>query len=283
MSLEDWVHGYKLLPFSPKRRLYRRIVLWVERARNGRRSNKVGTIPIKGTRAIKLNLNLDIWLQRECYYFNTFELFVSNFIKSVLKDGDKVIDIGANIGYYTLICSRLVGSKGHVFAFEPSSKFYGQLEQNIALNGLKNISTYKLAVGCDNSPQTLMTGSQSASIVLGDPKKEQVTSEVVDSTTLDQFIAQQNYSIKLLKVDVDGWDYNVLLGATNLLREIRPFVIVEVIDWGITTPSHIFHFLKEHNYDVFFEQDLTAALTALDFDKLVTKLHGLNVIGIPRA
>jgi len=281
MHIEDWVHAYKLIPFSPKRKIYRKVVMWVEAIRKGRRADKIGTIPINGSHAVELQLDLNIWLQRECFYFNSFEWYVFNFVKSILKEGDIAIDIGANIGYYTTIFSRLVGPSGHVFAFEPSSNFYSQLQQNIALNNDNNISTYKLVVGNDNTPQTLMSGSQSASIVLGDPESEQIVKEVVDTITLDQFIEQHDCPVNLLKIDVNGWDYNVLLGATNLLKVKRPIVIVEVIDWGIIEPLKIYLLMKEHTYNVFFEQDTSVALSASDFNGLIAKIHGLNLICVP--
>ena len=283
MHPEDLVHIYKQVPFFPKRRLYRKAVMLAEKNRASRRPHKIGRIPVHGQRGVKLKLDLNVWLQRECFYFNSFELHVFKFIQSVLSEGDIIIDVGANIGFSTAIASRLVGPRGHVFAFEPSSSFYDKLKQNVILNGANNVSTYKLAVGRDDSRQTLKSGDQSASIVFGDTNNEQLTLETVDSVTLDQIFIQYNVHVKLLKIDVDGWDYNVLLGASRLLLEQRPIVIVEVIDRGITQPSSIFSYLREHGYEIFSEQNTSDPLSASDFDKLLTKLHGLNIICQPQS
>jgi FkbM family methyltransferase len=72
---------------------------------------------------------------------------VSHFFSKILKQGSNVIDIGANIGYYSLLSLYLVGEKGKVYSFEASPLIYNQLEHNLALNKVKNVYASSNAVG----------------------------------------------------------------------------------------------------------------------------------------
>jgi len=75
-----------------------------------------------------------------------YEPFITDFFKSEIKKGDVVFDIGANIGYFTLIFAKLVGENGKVFAFEPSPDVFAILQKNVEINGYKNIVLSQKAV-----------------------------------------------------------------------------------------------------------------------------------------
>src|SRR4051794_41178218 len=76
-----------------------------------------------------------------------------------LAPGDVCLDIGAHIGYYTLLASRVVGPRGHVYAFEPSPENYSGLRANVELNGLRNVTTAQLAVGEQERRAVLYVGA----------------------------------------------------------------------------------------------------------------------------
>ena len=75
-----------------------------------------------------------------------FEPLATALLPLLVGDGDMVIDVGANIGYYTLLCARLVGKRGLVYAFEPEPQAFALLEQNVALNGYRNVVARRQAL-----------------------------------------------------------------------------------------------------------------------------------------
>ena len=83
---------------------------------------------------------------------NTYEEFETEIVKKIIKSGDIVLDIGANIGYYTLIFAKLVGNSGKVFSFEPEPTNYELLQKNIMINEYTNVDFFRKAVS--NSNQT---------------------------------------------------------------------------------------------------------------------------------
>lgn len=151
----------------------------------------------------------------------------THFIKRWLRPGMTVADVGANLGYYTLLCSRLVGNQGQVHAFEPTPRTFAILSENLRINGCSNVQTRSCAVGSQaarlqlvETPRYSGSGSNRLGLEAGD-------TEVI---TLDSL---QWQTLHLLKVDVEGFDLQVLRGAVETLRRCRPVVLVEVNPDGL--------------------------------------------------
>lgn len=94
---------------------------------------------------VKIRLHFDSQLSR-LIYCEGFELQERKFLNAFLRPGDIFVDIGANIGLFSLIAARCVGKNGHVYAFEPTAKIYQRLIENVNLNHFKNISYFQLAL-----------------------------------------------------------------------------------------------------------------------------------------
>jgi FkbM family methyltransferase len=166
------------------------------------------------------------------------------------------IDIGASYGYYTLLFSRLVGENGAVYAFEPDSQFsFPRLHHNITLNKCVNVNALPFAISDmqgmmgwvqhKNEPWlnrivTDMEGFAKKS------SKEQTIIPVI-TVTLDNFSAfVPKKKIKLIKIDVESGEGDVLKGATNLLSKIRPLLMIEL--HSIKCQEEVSDILKEHKY-----------------------------------
>ena len=182
-----------------------------------------------------------------------WEPHIRAFLEAFLKEGDVVIDAGAAFGVHTVTAARCVGSSGVVVAFEPQPQFLSLLEANCQANSVSNVEIYPCALGrrtervglrpvSYDGPDTPM-----ADVFLVKP--EQAT-QVVQCIALDDLVTTRN--VALLKLDVQGAEVSVLLGAERFLREQRPYLIVEFEDHCLvrfgTSSAQLFHLLRERNY-----------------------------------
>lgn len=158
----------------------------------------------------------------EMLYFDQFEPETRCFLDAYLRSGDVFLDIGANVGLYTVAAARIVGLGGEVHAFEPCSQTFSRLEENVRLNALRNVSCHRLALSDTNAEAQLSIAKDGfdAWNSLGKPYMgEDGGSETVRTVTLDSFVDQHRLAgrITVMKVDVEGWENQVLHGAETLL------------------------------------------------------------------
>ncbi len=169
----------------------------------------------------------------ELLYFDQFEPDTRRFIDAFLRPGDVFLDIGANVGLYTIAAARIVGESGHVHAFEPCSQTFSRLEDNVKLNGLRAVSCHRVALSHENAEAKLSiaAGGFDAWNSLGKPYMgEEGGQETVRTVTLDSFAKERGLSgkIALIKIDVEGWEQQVLNGAGDLLStHDAPAMVVE--------------------------------------------------------
>jgi len=138
------------------------------------------------------------------------------FFRSYLRSNDVVIDVGANIGFFTLISSILGGKYGKVYAIEAHPKTYKYLQGNIALNGIENVRTFNVALGNRNGVVRFSDGKS-------DDTNLVVTSDsgiTVPIRRLDE-IEIENGSISLLKIDVEGYEKFVIEGGEHVLQKVQ--------------------------------------------------------------
>ena len=143
------------------------------------------------------------------FYENLIEgIYLKNGI--TLKPGSTVVDIGANIGAFTILAASIVGPRGHVFAFEPIKDTFERLQKNVDLNGLKNIECRRAAIDSQEGEITLQVAEKSAyatahkTTIIGDERP----SETVPCLTLDRIFSEfQIDRINLLKIDCEGSEH----------------------------------------------------------------------------
>ena len=161
------------------------------------------------------------------YYLRSYERFTTRRLLDFVKPGGIFVDVGANIGYFTLRAARRVGPTGRVYAFEPMQRAYDRLVQHVSLNGLSNVKTERLVVTSRSS------GRQSVSFrnswKLFDAPAVDDEPEQVDTTSLDDYVVRAGVSrLDMMKVDVDGYECRVISGAKETLRRFRPVLILEM-------------------------------------------------------
>lgn len=162
---------------------------------------------------------------------------VQRTLNEVLKPGQVVYDVGANIGFFTMLCSRLVGPQGKVYAFEPMPGNAATLRHNIALNGLSNVVVVEKALSSSSGNAELFISHWSAFHSLnveGAVKKGNLgpgTGEriSVETVTLDEFVSQDGVSAPdLIKIDVEGAELVVVQGMLATLKSTEPLLLCEL-------------------------------------------------------
>lgn len=169
-------------------------------------------------------------LESAVYYFGSYEAGTLHIINHCLRKGDTFIDVGSNIGVMSLFAAQLVGESGRVYAFEPAPDTFSILRENLRLNGDKTVQPANLALGKEPSEGILFRKPDinrgAASLIRSSASDEGVKIRV---ETLDNFIASNQVgALRLMKIDVEGWELEVMQGARKLLsRPDAPIVVFE--------------------------------------------------------
>ena len=230
-----------------------------------------------GHRPCSLRLDLDPALPNEVTLINHlfrglfYEPDASRVFTRVLREGDTVIDVGGNCGYFTMLAAALVGPTGRVLTFEPDPGNCVRLRNNCAINGFTHVTLVEQpALDAVRDVQFFLNGENSGGSALWDPTATPQTVEpptVLDltGTTIDAEVARHGLSnIKLIKIDTEGADHMVLQGARQLLATGSvPFVLCELHEFGLakmgTSQQQFRHYMAEHGYEsftVFFDGSL---------------------------
>lgn len=151
----------------------------------------------------------------------------TRWFRRSIRPGDVVVDVGANVGYYTLLGARLVGETGRVYAFEPDPTSFALLRRNVALNDLHNVVLEQKAVSDAPGRLRLFLASENK----GDhriyqPPGEQRPSVEVEAVTLDGYFREHPESVDLVKVDTQGAELLILRGMQDLVRRADSLVMV---------------------------------------------------------
>lgn len=162
-------------------------------------------------------------------YQDFHEKYTIELFKKILKKGDVVFDIGANIGYYSFLATKLIGENGRIYAFEPDPRNYRFLIKNIKFNKRKNIKFFPIAVGnkIGESLMNLDIDSTESSIIKLRTRENAVLKSIfVPIMTIDAFVREHKVKkIDILKIDVEGSESLVIQGMQNTLRRSNSVVM----------------------------------------------------------
>ncbi|MFZ6678777.1 FkbM family methyltransferase [Undibacterium sp. Tian12W] len=157
----------------------------------------------------------------------SYEPHVTSIFKQYVKPGMRVLDIGANIGYFSLLAASLVGDSGKVFAVEPNAENCKLLEASKKLNSYAQISVLQFAAGRSCGLLSLNTSySNGTTSTLSDDMTLLRASRTVAAMKLDDYRGLDG-GVDFIKIDIEGAEYNALFGARNLLERCKPSIISE--------------------------------------------------------
>ena len=180
-------------------------------------------------------------------------------IARFVRPGDVAIDVGANVGAVTVALAHAVGPNGRVEAFEPGPLYFARLEANLALNPelKERVRTHRIGLARETGAlvwQASITVSGTASTYTGQIDTRYPTIEV-PAHPLDEFAEKMGIArADFVKIDVDGIELDVLLGAERFLERTRPVIYMEVNMWNEETRESarkIDEFLTRLGYRIF--------------------------------
>lgn len=177
--------------------------------------------------------------------FSRAEPHLQNIINKYVKHGGSVLEVGANIGYFTIYFGKHVGSSGNVYAFEPIPSTYAVLKKNIVLNALTNIDTYNLAAS--SQPGEIIfrmpKGNHSMASMHWHKNCEDVDEYIVNTVNLDSMFSNKN--IDFVKIDVEGAEGDVVAGMEKIISSYKPIIFVECSEIG---RQKFWEVMKKYDY-----------------------------------
>lgn len=226
------------------------------------------SVRVPSGRPLKLDLDLHDDLSRKWYYlgYSAYELGTVRLFVKLLESKRCVLDVGANIGYYSLLAATALEGCGEVHAFEPFPKVFEYLARNARLNMFRCLRLNQAAMFDTDGSKELFLPSDlagtNASLIENFTK--QGASVLTQTIRFDSYCRQNNVRrVDLLKLDVEGAEINVLRGAGPLLDRWQPDIICEVLK---PYEKHLNDFFSDRPYKKFLitENGLreTAALDA---------------------
>ncbi len=160
------------------------------------------------------------------YLEGSRDKYVTDVLDKFLTNGSIFVDIGMNIGYETLWGSKLVGETGRVVSFEPLYFLVEQVKESLAVNNFKNVKIVNKALGTKEDKLKIFLTSEDAGLSSLVNSENSTREENIDVSTLNKELKDLT-SLDLIKIDVEGYEYEVLLGGNEIITKFLPTIIFE--------------------------------------------------------
>lgn len=216
-----------------------------------------------------------------------FEPNIFQVIAPMIGPGDVVIDVGANEGLYSLLAAARVGPQGRVVAVEPSPREFARLRANVDHNKFGDrviLFDKALSSAAGWAPFVIAEASHAGQNAFADRFTDRIIAEDLRQTpvaTLDALAAKLiSRRVNLVKIDVEGAEFDVMLGSEILIEHHRPTWIIEVGRSGEPADHRVTSLLRGADYRLFCIDDETGSALALESDSDVDAVH--NILAIPR-
>lgn len=174
----------------------------------------------------------DLGISSELLMFKTHEPLTTKLLSKEIKKGMTCLDVGGNIGYYTLLESDIVGDEGKVIAIEPSPPNFEYLQKNLEIHKRKNINAFNFAAADkDGVVNFLVYRESNGSFTIPDGETTNLPGEIikVKAKRLDTFLEEINLNhIDFVRMDVEGYESHIIQGMTNTINNSKPMFQIEV-------------------------------------------------------
>jgi len=218
----------------------------------------------------------DLGISAELALFKIHEPLHTKLLIKKLDSGMVCVEVGANIGYYALLESKLVGESGKVICIEPSPINFQYLTKNIKLQNLKNLEVHNLACGeKDGIIKFLVSNHSNWSRVMNKNEKIETDdlTKIIDIPIkkLDTFLKEKNeLKIDLIRMDIEGYEFNAMKGMIETIEKHSPMLVIEFHNelLGVNKTKDLLNQLKNKNYviDYVVDRDLDVPLVGTQKD-----------------
>jgi FkbM family methyltransferase len=265
---------YRATPFAPLRRLYFRAFCLLMRNRRLQATIDGNVLELDLGEMIELAL-----------YLGQYEPEVTAALRTYCRAGMTALDIGANMGVHTFTLARLVTPAGAVYAFEPTDFAFAKLRRNVELNATRHIHPIKAAVSDRNAPAQPI--AYRASWTTAGGRNDGVAR--ADFLRLDDWAEAAGVGqVGLVKIDIDGNEFEALAGGRQLIARSRPVIVIEAVSPHFDDDAHNpFRLLEDLGYRFLDarssrEYDGVDALARLlpEADRAMTT--SINLVAVPR-
>ncbi len=223
------------LPLSIKRAFYKNATLsaFIRSSLNRAAPSEFTEAKIMISGDDQLKMRLDLQNEKD-YWLGTYEPELQRAIKDLIKPGQIIFDIGANIGFTSLLFAMRTGSRGHVYAFEALPENIERLKENVTLNDFQDRISIIDAAVLDRSGETsfLVGPSSGTGKVQGSAGREELEYKnhiQVRGLSIDDFVQDERGKFpEIIKIDIEGGEGFALRGMQKTLREVRPTLFIEL-------------------------------------------------------
>jgi len=196
-------------------------------------------------------------IQQQLFWYGYYEKPVSMLVEKLTKANSVVLDIGAHIGYFTLVAAKIAKS-GKVYAFEPVTKVFQRLQKNVAENNLSNAITVHAAAGESGNDSLIYISTEDnmGMCSLRPPENFSGRTQPVTVISVDEWIQQTGIdNVDVIKLDVEGSELFALQGMKQTLISLKPVMIIEInpdtLAYFDLAPGEVVHFVLDLGYVCF--------------------------------
>ena len=226
----------------------------------------------------------DLQLTPSLLLRRTWDEATTRILERIIRPGDRVLDIGANIGYFTIYAAALAGGTGHVHAFEPNPRTHALLEKNVRLNDFSHVCTlHAMALGDQPSDVTLHTfrNNQGGSTLSTLPEQlldqwhEHPVDQRVRMTTLDDVLGGSSETFDCIKIDAEGSEAMIWAGGRRFFRDRVTDRTIILLEWNPPAlrgagadRQALMKTFRSHNFQVWRRTDQPRAIPVTDASQL---------------
>ena len=258
----------RMLPVPVKRAFYKIPFLarLIRRSLNEAAPQGIAEVKIAGGILRGLSMALDLHTEKD-YWLGTYEPDLQAAALQFIKPGMVVYDVGANIGYISLMAARLAGESGRVFSFEALPANIDRLTRNVALNAMQDRVQIVHAAVVDKPGEATFFSHASGAMgkAEGSAGRDEHYTQTIKVTgiALDDFVFRQgNPPPAVIKMDIEGGEGMALAGMPRLLKETRPALLIEL--HGQEAARQVWDCLKANRYTLRYMSAGSALIQSLD-------------------
>lgn len=205
-----------------------------------------------------------------------YEPLETKILTTLIREGNTVLDVGANIGYYTTLFSQLVGKHGRVIAFEPTPRTFRLLKKNLNVNGCRNVEAHQVALSDISASGTLHINlyNRGGNRIYESPG---MPTQAVRVERYDKFI-DPLVRIDVIKIDVEGAEMLALRGMEGMIARDRPTIIAEFVPYTLkkagTSAEEMLDFLSKYGYAFEDIDEISGSTRPVSREELLARYSG---------